>query len=264
MIIDGKKIAEEIILSLISTRAAIERPLTLGVLMGAGDAASDSYVRIKERVATRLDITLVREPVDEAATHDEVSAQLQKLIDSCDAVIVQLPMPPALNVGLLLKSIPKEKDIDALSPEPRVMAPVAAAVLEVLRQAHVSAFDKKVVVVGEGRLVGRPVAEALRAEGGEVEVVTLEKGSLRSLKDADIVVSGAGKPHFITPHMLKSGAVLIDAGTSESLKDSEKGKVVGDIDPACADIASAFTPVPGGIGPIAIAMLFKNFFTLIK
>ena len=77
------------------------------------------------------------------------------------------------------------------------------------------------------------------------------------LKDADIVVSGAGSPHLIKPEMLKEGVVLIDAGTSESA-----GKVVGDCDPACAELASVFTPVPGGVGPIAVAMLFKNFFAL--
>lgn len=79
------------------------------------------------------------------------------------------------------------------------------------------------------------------------------------LKEADIVVSGAGSPHFIKPHMLKSGVVLIDAGTSE-----QAGKLAGDCDPACAEVVSVFTPVPGGVGPVAVAMLFKNLATLTK
>ena len=88
---------------------------------------------------------------------------------------------------------------------------------------------------------------------------TLEEGSIEDLKTADIVVCGAGNPGFIKPEMLKDGVALIDAGTSES-----SGKVVGDCDPACAEVASVFTPVPGGVGPVAVAMIFKNLFDLME
>ena len=104
-----------------------------------------------------------------------------------------------------------------------------------------------------------PAALILRRRGGNVTTVTLEEGSLEELRDADIIVSGAGSPGLIKPGMIKEGAVLIDAGTSES-----GGKVVGDASPECANKCALFTPVPGGIGPIAVAMIFKNLSALVK
>lgn len=243
MIVDGKKIADEIVAGLGSSL----RGLTLGIVVGEGNAATDSFVRVKERLAQKLGVEVRRfgpEQIEEALR--------------CDAVVVQLPMP---NADELLAQVPQNKDIDNYP-----QAPVAAAVEEILRRSNVDPKNKKAVVVGEGRLVGRPVAEMLRAEGALVQVVTLEQGSLKSLKEADIVVSGAGSPNLIKPEMLKQGVVLIDAGTSDlpAGKAGQSGKLAGDCDPACAEVASLFTPVPGGVGPIAVAMLFKNLFTLAR
>jgi methylenetetrahydrofolate dehydrogenase (NADP+)/methenyltetrahydrofolate cyclohydrolase len=134
---------------------------------------------------------------------------------------------------------------------------VAGAVAEVLERHHVDVTGKKTVVVGAGKLVGKPVASMLAEMGAEVSVVTSTEGSLEELKTADIVVLGAGSPGFVKPDMLKEGVVLIDAGTSES-----NGKLAGDADPSCAEVASVFTPVPGGIGPLAVAMIFKNLLAL--
>ncbi len=127
-------------------------------------------------------------------------------------------------------------------------------------QTHTDIAGKKAVIVGAGKLVGKPSAELLTTLGANITFVTEHAGSLEELKDADIAVLGAGNPGFIKPEMLKPGIVLIDAGTSEAAG----GKLMGDADPACANMASVFTPVPGGIGPIAIAMIFKNLFELAK
>jgi methylenetetrahydrofolate dehydrogenase (NADP+)/methenyltetrahydrofolate cyclohydrolase len=136
---------------------------------------------------------------------------------------------------------------------------VAEAISEILVRVNFSAAGKKAVVVGAGRLVGAPAIELLKDIGAHVSVITHTEGSLDELKDADIVVLGAGEPGLVKPEMLKEGVVLIDAGTSESA-----GKLAGDASPECAEVASVFTPVPGGIGPIAVAMIFKNLFTLAK
>lgn len=237
MIIDGKAVAEQIVAGLGDSL----RGKTLGMIVAPGDAATESFVKIKERVAERLGVRVMR--ADNLAE-----------LAGCDGVLVQLPHPDA---GILMPQIPPHKDVDALGLHPEVLAPVAAAVKHILDTHEAKPRGEKAVVVGEGKLVGKPVAQMLREEGYEVQVVSLEQGSLEALKDADVVVSGAGSPHLIKPAMLKPGVVLIDAGTSE-----QAGKVVGDADPACAEIASVFTPVPGGIGPIAVAMLFKNLFTL--
>jgi len=239
MIIDGRRIAEEILAGLGDSL----RGKKLGIVAAPGNPATESYVARKAKVAELLGVEVVR-------------GRLEDIASMCDGVLVQLPHPDA---DTLIPNIPGHKDVDALGGHSPVLAPVAEAVKEVLMREGVGVANKKVVVVGEGRLVGKPVAAMLHEMGADVSVVTLGSGSLSALLDADIVVSGAGSPHFIKPEMLKQGVVLIDAGTSE-----QGGKVVGDCDPACANVASIFTPVPGGIGPIAVAMLFKNLSTLTK
>jgi 5,10-methylene-tetrahydrofolate dehydrogenase/methenyl tetrahydrofolate cyclohydrolase len=239
MIIDGRHIAEDILAGLGDTL----RGKKLGIVASAGNPATESYIARKSRVAERLGVEVVR-------------GRLEDISTMCDAVLIQLPHPDA---DTLIPNIPGHKDVDALGDHAQVQAPVAEAVKEILMREGVGVANKKVVVVGEGRLVGKPAADMLRGMDANVVVVTLESGSLAELKDADIVVSGAGSPHFIKPEMLKHGVVLIDAGTSE-----QAGRVVGDCDPSCAEVASVFTPVPGGIGPIAVAMLFKNFARLSK
>ncbi len=239
MIVDGKQIAEDILSGLGDSL----RGKKLGIVSSAGNPAVESYIARKSKVAERLGVEVVR-------------GRLEDIAPMCSGVLVQLPHPDA---DALIQNIPGHKDVDALGDHSPVLAPVAEAVREVLLREGVGVANKKAVVIGEGRLVGKPVAAMLREMGAEVFVVSLESGSLTELKDADIVVSGAGSPHLIKPGMLRPGVVLIDAGTSE-----QGGRVVGDADPACAGVAGIFTPVPGGIGPIAVAMLFKNLSDLVK
>jgi methylenetetrahydrofolate dehydrogenase (NADP+)/methenyltetrahydrofolate cyclohydrolase len=183
-----------------------------------------------------------------------------------DAVIVQLPLPEGVNQEELLNSIPVEKDADVLSRAARerfekgeegaLLPPVVGAIREILQSGNVAIAGKRAVVIGAGFLVGGPVAKWLRQQGADVEVLTIESSNealVAALAEADIIVSGTGSPGLIMPDMIKQGLALIDAGTSES-----NGKIVGDADPACADKCSLFTPVPGGVGPIAVACLFEN------
>ena len=235
MIIDGKRIANEIL-------EGLHGNFSLGIIMDS-DKAVNSFVRMKERVAKQVGVHVRRFSAEEFD---------QALL--CDGVIVQLPIT---NAEALLAKIPPQKDVDALGANPLVRAPVAEAVREILTRANVEVKNKKAVVVGAGKLVGIPCAKLLQELGAKVVVVTLEQRSLEELSDADIVVLGVGNPGIIKPDMLKQDVVLIDAGTSETA-----GKLSGDADPLCAEVASVFTPVPGGIGPIAVAMIFKNLFIL--
>lgn len=250
MIINGKEIAEEIVSLLERERASLPPVLKLGFVMGEGDEASASFVRIKERIANRLQVVVIKE---EIKTTKDALASIGRLTKSTNGIIVQLPLPAGVDTDAVLTAVPKEKDIDFSNP------PVAAAIEEVLKR---SMFDfvsgTRAVVVGYGRLVGQPAAELLKKLGAEVTVLQADD-SLEPLKQADIVVLGAGSPGLIKPGMLKQGVVLIDAGTSES-----NGKLAGDASPACAEVASVFTPVPGGIGPIAVALIFKNLFDLTR
>ena len=239
MLVDGKKIAEEIIVGL----GASLRGTRLGIVVGSQDSATGSFVKMKSRIAERLGVEVI-------------FGTLEELLPACDGIIVQLPIP---NADALLASLPPGKDVDALGPAPLVRPPVAEAISEIFVRNTISAAGKTAVVVGAGRLVGAPAAELLRDLGAMVSVITQTRGSLDALKTADIVVLGAGEPGLVKPGMLKEGVVLIDAGTSE-----QGGKLAGDADPSCAGACSVFTPVPGGVGPIAVAMIFKNLSKLAK
>lgn len=257
MIIDGRKIAESVYASL-----EAPRPLTLGILVGGTNPVIDSFVRIKAKVAERLGVMLVREELQTDATTADAIAVLTALADKTDGVVVQLPLPKEISVEDVLGAIPSIKDVDGISAAPIVRPPVAEAIAEILKQIDFDVHRKSAVVIGSGRLVGLPAAALLTALGADVHVITLGD-SLMALQSADIVISGAGQPNLITPEHLKKGVVLIDAGTSDLPAQAGIGRrIAGDADPACAEIASVFTPVPGGVGPIAVAMIFKNLFTL--
>ncbi|MGC9602298.1 MAG: bifunctional 5,10-methylenetetrahydrofolate dehydrogenase/5,10-methenyltetrahydrofolate cyclohydrolase [Minisyncoccia bacterium] len=259
MIIDGKRISQEIIESLEAERNTLPPVLRLGFVLAEGNEASASFVRMKERLANKLQVVVLREEVHET---EQAIYAVERLVGRTDGVIVQLPLPAHVDTDAVLRAIPPSHDIDAENPGTHsrfVRAPVAEAISEILVRINFSAANKKAVVIGAGRLVGTPAAALFKELGADVSVITHTKGSLNELQDADIVVLGAGEPGLVKPEMLKEGVVLIDAGTSESA-----GKLAGDADPRCAEVASVFTPVPGGIGPIAVAMLFKNLFALVR
>jgi methylenetetrahydrofolate dehydrogenase (NADP+)/methenyltetrahydrofolate cyclohydrolase len=259
-----EEIADDIYGELAIERDSISQPVRLGIVIGEANPVIASFVRIKSRAAERLNIEIVGIDLMADSSLDQIRQTIEHLAKETEGIIVQLPLPEGLDANLILSMIPSTHDVDGINPdisEDRrlVRAPVAEAICEVLKRNAVAIEGKHIVVVGEGRLVGSPTASLLQSLGGNVSIVTLEKGSLEELKNADIVVLGAGNPGFIKPDMLKPGVVLIDAGTSES-----NGRITGDADPACAEVASVFTPVPGGIGPIAVAMIFKNLLALIK
>ena len=263
MIVDGKAIAEDIYAELAPKYAVLGRKAKLGIVVAGANPVIESFVRIKTKAAERLDVEMVRINVSEKSGGGKIIQAVDRLVKDTDAVIVQLPLPQGVDVNEVLAIVPKEKDVDALNPkipeeERPVHAPVALAVVEILKRSGVEIGGKRAVVVGAGRLVGAPSAWLLKSFGADVSVFSLEEGSIDDLKDADIVVLGAGNPGFIKPEHLKAGVALIDGGTSE-----QGGKVVGDADPACAEVASIMTPVPGGVGPVAVAMIFRNLFDLL-
>ena len=263
MVIDGRVIAENIYSQLSQRREKVRRPIRLGIVVGGADPVIEQFVRIKTKAAARLDVEMVRVDLADTATTGEAIEVVHEFAPTVDALIVQLPLPKGIDVNAVLSEIPHEKDVDAINPrhssDRRVDAPVALAVVEVLQRSHVETEGKRAVVVGGGRLVGAPTAILLTQLGADVSMFTLEEGSIEDLKDADIVVCGAGQPGMVKPEHLKQGVALVDAGASESA-----GKVVGDCDPACAEKAAVFTPVPGGIGPIAVAMIFRNLLDLVE
>jgi methylenetetrahydrofolate dehydrogenase (NADP+)/methenyltetrahydrofolate cyclohydrolase len=264
MIIDGKALAEDIYRGLEARRTAEPGVVTLGIVVGSHDPVIESFVRIKSKAAARLGIILRRIDLPNRPTTADALSAIEKLGPEVHGLIVQLPLPESVDTERVLAAIPPYLDVDGINPAivddaRRVQTPVAGAIREILQRSDVAVSGKSCVIVGAGRLVGAPAAHLMRTLGASVSVVTLESGSLDELKSADIVILGAGTPGLVKPEMLKPHVVLIDAGTSESA-----GRVAGDADPACADVASVFTPVPGGVGPVAVAMIFKNLLDLAK
>lgn len=249
MIIDGRALAREV---LERTKARAEalgkRPLVVAYVAQEPTPATRSYLNIKKKSAE--------------ASGCIFEERTEPTFTDADAAIVQLPIPK--EAMTLLETIPVRKDADVLSSSARKMfeqgntdallPPVVGAVKEIFDIHGLTVLGKKAVVVGSGFLVGAPVATWLAQQGADVTVLTAQSAEVSStLQSADIIVSGVGSPHMIKPDMLSDGVVLIDAGTSES-----GGVLAGDADPACATKCSLFTPVPGGIGPIAVAKLFEN------
>ncbi len=265
--IDGKQIASEILVEVRDEVAKLERPLIVRAVTVAPNAATESYLRVKSARARDAGMTMEVVRLAADAQTEEVLAAVRA--PGADAVIVQLPLPESISTSLVLDEIPLEHDADVLSATAyenfvydhpgALLPPVAAAVKEILERSSVDVEEKRAVVIGAGRLVGQPVAAWLERMGADVSVITRSSGDHSLLPHADIIVSGAGSPHFLGPEQVKEGAVLIDAGTSES-----NGAIVGDIDPACAEKALIFTPVPGGVGPLAVACLFRNVIRLRK
>jgi len=264
MILDGRSIAKELYSELSLRRDTLKADIRLGIIVVGVDPVIEQFVRIKSRAAESLRVRVERTDLSASASTEGVVGAIEKMAPSVDALIVQLPLPKAIDTNAALSEIPPEKDVDAINPNQSgerasLIAPVALAVVEMLRRGGVEPKGKRVVVVGAGRLVGAPSAALLKEMGAHVSMFTLQEGSIEDLKDADIIVCGAGKPAFIKPEHVKNGVVLIDAGASE-----QGGVVRGDADPSVAEKASVFSTVPGGVGPVAVAMIFKNLFDLVE
>ncbi len=266
MIIDGRKLAAERREEIMKERAHLG-PLSLGVVIATTDTVTTSYVSIKKRAAEALGISVIEYHLKDNASTEEVIVAVREA-SAHDGVILQLPLPKGVDVERARNAIPLDRDVDVLGdaaferfakgffpPTP----PVPAAMLYVLKRNGVPIRGKNVVMLGMGRLVGKP-AEILFMHL-DAETTTLIKGDdVRSVtQKADIIISGAGVPWLLKPDMIKEGVVILDAGASEL-----GGKLAGDADPACAEKASIFTPVPGGIGPIAVAEIFANLVILAR
>lgn len=280
MIIDGWKMAAEVLARAKARADGLSRRPKVVAIAANESPATRSYLAIKEKRAAEAGCELEVRRFAEDASTAALRAAVLSAARAADAVIVQLPLPAHADTGAVLAAIPPEKDADVLSSVTRerltsggktpgvnassqtpgveepLLPPVVGAVKEIFKYVNTSVVGKKAVVVGEGWLVGRPCAAWLAQQGAEVTVLTIENSleeRAAALRAAAIIVSGAGSPHFIKPDMLTPGVMLIDAGASE-----QGSRIVGDADPACAEVASVFTPVPGGVGPLAVACLFEN------
>lgn len=277
MLVNGRAIAEDIKGKLREEIKGRKIAPTLFIFSVGDNSVSEKFLAIKKKYARDISVRVIEkrfEEIDTAALINEMSLVTKKA--DC-GLIVQLPLPKNIDTQAVLNTISPTHDVDVLSNESfklyeegtlAILPPVIGAIKEILFRHNVFVGNKNVVIVGKGKLVGFPAAIWFKRHESNVHIIdtkTINPESL--LREADIIVSGAGRPHFIKSAMIKSGVVILDAGTSTefSVNTSEStGKLAGDADPDCAEKASLFTPVPGGIGPVTVAKLFENLIELTR
>lgn len=259
MIINGRAIAEDIFRDLKERVLRMPRPPRLTVITCAPNFETQRYLAIKKKKAEDVGIRINVIELPEDVTNENAAMTIEESVKDSDGIIIQLPFPPHIDREALIRAIPPTHDVDAFLIDDReVFPPVVGAMSEVVRSENVEIENKRAVVIGGGRLVGLPAAHWLKERGANVRMVTKDTDDMGAeTADADIIVLGAGKPGLLQPDMIRDGVVILDAGTSE-----ESGELRGDADPRCAEKASVFTPVPGGIGPITVAILLRNLVIL--
>jgi methylenetetrahydrofolate dehydrogenase (NADP+)/methenyltetrahydrofolate cyclohydrolase len=263
MVVDGKAIAERVLDEIrgqVTSLAQFGVP-TLAIITGDPTFETQKYLALKQRKAAAVGVRVVVAELPPGATTEVAVAAVRSACQSAQGVVVQLPLPAQIDREAVLAAVPATHDPDGFryGVEPLAcLSPVVVAIDEIARTYGVTFADRAVVVVGAGRLVGKPAAHYAREAGGRVTVVTKGDVSIGALlATADIIITGAGQPGLITPAMVKEGVVIFDAGTSE-----DGGVLRGDVAAAVALKAAVFTPVPGGIGPVTVAALLRNTVSL--
>ncbi len=256
MIINGRQIAQEIQEELMREIGKSDTRLSLHIFVVGENPVIESFVKYKKIFANKIGVEFVEHRFNNDITEDELIGSIKAVSDEADGIVIQLPLPESMDTKSILDSVPSKLDVDGLASDSEYLTPVAGAIKEMLEYEHIEIKDKVALVIGKGRLVGEPVAKFL-AESGAIVISadkSTDKDELTSIsRKSDIIVSGAGVPNLVTKDMVKDGSILLDAGTSTS-----GGSVVGDIALDCEYVARHFSRTPGGIGPLTVALLFKN------
>jgi methylenetetrahydrofolate dehydrogenase (NADP+)/methenyltetrahydrofolate cyclohydrolase len=237
----------------------LSRPPRLVIVSGAPNKETETYLALKKKRAEALGISVRVVTVPGPCTTEGFIETLETLLPDTDGIVVQLPLPSGVERDRVLAAVPPTHDCDALNPRTTaVMPPVVGAIAEMMGEHQVDCVGKRVVIIGRGRLVGEPASRYFTERGALVTSIDQTVLDLALVtRSADIIVCGAGVPGLLRPEHLAPGVVIFDAGTSE-----DGGVLKGDADPACAEVASFMTPVPGGIGPLTIAVLLRNLVAL--
>ncbi|WP_445624031.1 bifunctional methylenetetrahydrofolate dehydrogenase/methenyltetrahydrofolate cyclohydrolase FolD [Lacticaseibacillus paracasei] len=274
--LDGRAVSKKILADLKQTIAELAQQdvtPTLAVVLVGSNPASEVYVRNKQRRAEDIGVRSLMFRMPEATTQADLLAKVAELNHDpdIDAILVQLPLPAGLDEQTVIDAIDPDKDVDGFSPvsvgrlwanEPTVVASTPYGIMALLDAYDIDVAGKRVVIIGRSNIVGRPLAGLMVNHDATVTIAHSKTRDLKQLaKEADILVVAVGVPHFIGADAVKPGAVVIDVGISRGAD----GKLLGDVDEAAvAPIASAITPVPGGVGPMTIASLMAQTVTLAK
>lgn len=267
IIIDGKELAKEIRMKL---KEKVEREKIvphLAVILCGDDEASKVYVRNKSRACEEVGIQFKEYKLPASTKQEELIELIDKLNndDNIDGILLQSPLPKGLDIQEAFNKILESKDVDGFNPynigkltvgQDGFVPCTPYGIMKMFEKYNIELEGKKAVIVGRSNIVGKPMAQCLLSKNATVTICHSRTQDLtKELKDADIVIAAIGKRNVIKPEMIKTGAVVIDVGMNRN----EQGKLCGDIDfEEVSKKASYITPVPGGVGPMTIAMLMNN------
>ena len=269
-IIDGKLISQQIKDELKEKVASLKnegKEICLAVIQVGNDPASTVYVGNKKKACEYIGIKSLAYEIPEETTEDELLGIIDKLNkdDSVHGILVQLPVPKHINEEKIINAISPSKDVDGFHPasvgalsigQKGFVSCTPAGVIQLLKRSNIEIAGKECVVIGRSNIVGKPMSMLLLRENGTVTICHSRTKDLKEVcKRADILVVAIGKPKMIDESYVKEGATVIDVG----IHRDENNKLCGDVDYASVEpIAGAITPVPGGVGPMTIAMLMNN------
>ena len=270
MILDGKKLSEQILKGLRKKAKKLDKKLNLVAVCVGASSFSKSYLSQKEKACEKVGINFKLINFSKNISTSELWQDVKKFSDDFEVngLLLQLPLPKHIETQKILNAISPQKDVDCLSEEnlgkffsgnPLILPPTLGGIARLLKKYKIGLRGKYVVIVGAGRLVGKPAALWAMNDGATISILNKLTPKISDFtKKADIIISGVGKPRLITEDMVKEGAVIIDAGTSK-----EDNRIVGDVDfESVSKKAGYITPVPGGIGPMTVASLLENLVKL--
>lgn len=267
IIIDGKKISAQVKDECKERVIKENLDVTLAVIQVGNDPASTVYVGNKKKACEYIGIRSLAYELPEETTEKELLELVDKLNrdEAVHGILVQLPLPPHMDEDKVIRAISPKKDVDGFHPQsvgalsigqPGFVSCTPAGIIQLLKRSGVEMDGKECVIIGRSNIVGKPMALLMIRENATVTVCHSHTKNLKEVtKRADILIVAIGKPKFITREYVKEGAVVIDVG----IHRNENNKLCGDVDfDDVEPVVSAITPVPGGVGPMTIAMLMNN------
>ena len=273
IIMDGKALAQRIKVDIAAAIGKLDKPVGLGTILVGDDPGSVAYVEGKHRDCAEVGIKSIKVNLPATSNTSEVIAAVNALNTdpSCTGFIVQLPLPVGVDTQKVLSAINPAKDADGLTPNNlgnlvlgfnSVVACTPKAIVALLAEYKINLSGVKVLVIGRGITVGRPLSILLSQKPINATVTlahSASKNLTELIKESDVVIAAMGSAQFIKAEMVKKGSVLVDVGITR-----DSNQLVGDFDPKVIEVASAFAPMPGGVGPMTRVMLLKNVIELAR
>jgi methylenetetrahydrofolate dehydrogenase (NADP+)/methenyltetrahydrofolate cyclohydrolase len=273
VIMDGKKLAKQTKTDIAARIKQSNKKLGLGTILVGTDPGSVAYVEGKHSDCAEVGINSIRVNLPVGASEQEIIKAVNDLNNNpeCTGFIVQLPLPKSVDTEKILLAIDPKKDADGLNPvnlgslvlsANKVIPCTPKAILALLNEYKIKLSGSKVLIIGRGTTVGRPLSILLSQKPIDATITLAHSATtnlMNLIKEADVVIAAIGIAHFIKPNMVKLGATVVDVGITRV-----DNNLLGDVDPAVAQVAAFFTPTPGGVGPMTRAMLLSNLLELAK